>query len=195
MAGLPEMQILCGQCGKTMHIDPGYEALAVSCIHCGRDIDLLSLDAENAPQWGPDDTIPLEDEEALTFDAIARDMMKRSSTIQVECGSCRKTLSVSVRKSGRKARCPGCDASIRIPYPDDDYDYVPARGIDSSTAGASGNISIAAVADDVKKTSKANVKNRGFYLRISPTVVILAFITVLMAMVITLAIVLSNGTK
>ena len=193
MVDFPEMQILCGQCGKTMHLEPGYEALAVSCIHCGRDIDLLALDAEKAPQWGPDDTIPIEDEEALSFAAIARDMMKRSSMIQVECGSCRKTLSVSIRKSGKKARCPGCEASIRIPYPDDDYNYAPERP--SDPADGSEEISIAQVvnedASNMASISKSRI--RGKYLRINPTVVIMAFIILLMAMVITLAFVLANG--
>jgi len=178
-----------------MNLDPGDEAVAVSCIHCGRDIDLLALDAEKAPQWGPDDTIPLEDEEALTFAAIARDMMKRSSMIQVECGSCGKILSVSVRKSGRKARCPNCDASIRIPYPDDDYDYVPASGSVAAGIDDSETISIAHVVDEDEKASKSKNKPRGIYLRISPTVIIIAFIVLLMIMVITLAIVLANGTK
>jgi hypothetical protein len=39
--------------------------------------------------------------------------------INVTCSKCGKTVSLSARVAGRKARCKACDAPIDIPYPDD----------------------------------------------------------------------------
>lgn len=105
------MQVLCGQCGRTLNVDDALAGGQADCPHCGRAIavpsqhrDLDDPDAQLAPQ-------PTQDEDGFAFHARAA--MERK--VRVVCGKCSRGLSVSFRMAGRNVRCPACLATIQIP--------------------------------------------------------------------------------
>ena len=105
------MRVLCGQCGQAHDVDDDYDQPTVACSKCGHAIP-ISRTADGQPHADPAGM-----GEELGFAEQARQSTARK--IPVTCPNCGKTVSVSARVAGRKARCKGCDQPLEIPYPDD----------------------------------------------------------------------------
>lgn len=112
------MQVLCGQCGKTIEVEQAEVAATIICPECEHEIVVPRFDQDVAPEGGADESVyelPAEDE---GFADQVKEAMSRK--VQVVCGSCNRSLSVSARLAGKNARCPACGVKIRIPYPDEE---------------------------------------------------------------------------
>lgn len=111
------MQVLCGQCGKTIDVDDDQAGAAIACPECQHEIAVPRFDEDIEAEPDLEDSVydlPAEDE---GFADQAKEAMARK--VQVVCGSCNRNLSVSARLSGKNARCPACGVKIRIPFPDE----------------------------------------------------------------------------
>jgi DNA-directed RNA polymerase subunit RPC12/RpoP len=128
------MRVLCGQCGHLNELDDGYREPTVACARCGHVITVTGPAATGAAPAAPAPAPAAPPPPAATDnpDEMGFAEQARQSNIPkitVSCPHCGKTVSVSARVAGRKARCKGCDQQITIPYPDDLDDFkLPKRG-------------------------------------------------------------------
>lgn len=110
------LNLKCGQCGNINELPEGWSQPVAFCVKCGHKIHVPR------PQDAPDDenaNLPADEmeEEEVGFAEQAR--KSEGKKISVTCPQCGKTVKVSARVAGRKARCKACDAPLDIPYPDD----------------------------------------------------------------------------
>lgn len=114
------MKLLCGQCGGKLDCDPEPGQSHVPCPHCGHEIPLASPTETDpaAVSTGPG---PIGEGEG--FAGAARNAMRKTVRLRVQCGGCGKSLQVSVRRAGKTVRCPSCRADIRIPWPEDEDEF------------------------------------------------------------------------
>jgi len=113
------VQVLCGQCGQSIVVEDAQAGSLVACPRCQNQVQVPRLDEVEAVLNGDDSTLGLGDSDE-GFAGMAKQAMSRK--IQVACGKCGRTLTVSARMAGRKARCPACNTQILIPYPDEGQD-------------------------------------------------------------------------
>ena len=114
------MRVLCGQCGQLNELEDDYGEPDVACSRCGRMIPVAAV-AEGQP-GGAGEAPAVEPANAGESEEPGFAEQARQSTgrkIPVTCPNCGKTVQVSARVAGRKARCKGCDHPLEIPYPDD----------------------------------------------------------------------------
>ena len=114
------MQVLCGQCGQSIVVEDSQAGGLVACPRCQNQVQVPRLDEEDVVLNGDDSSLGLPPGEEEGFAGMAKQAMSRK--IQVACGKCGKTLTVSARMGGRKARCPACNTQILIPYPNEGDD-------------------------------------------------------------------------
>ncbi len=106
------LNLKCGQCGNINELPEGWNQPVAFCVKCGHKIHVPR------PQDTPDDEKDdLQEDEEVGFAEQAR--KSEGKKISVTCPQCGKTVQVSARVAGRKARCKACDAPLDIPYPDD----------------------------------------------------------------------------
>jgi len=106
------LNLKCGQCGHINELPENWSQPVAFCAKCGHKLHVPR------PQDMPDDEqADLPEEEEVGFAEQARKSEGRK--ISVTCPQCGKTVTVSARVAGRKARCKACDAPMEIPYPDD----------------------------------------------------------------------------
>jgi len=117
------LKLLC-VCGRTVDVDDRLAGRVAPCPHCGHELHVPALggEAPAVPAWkGPEGA----DAEEEGFAAQALQAMRRKTV--VTCGSCGRTLKVSLRLAGRRGRCPACNSSIRIPLPEEQDEAAMAR--------------------------------------------------------------------
>lgn len=104
------MQILCGQCGRTLDVPDDQAGHSIRCRFCGHSIVVgrSSLGDEYGQAGGEDEG----------FVGQIRQAMNRK--IRIACGSCGRGLVVPGNMAGKMAICPACKQKIRIPHPDED---------------------------------------------------------------------------
>jgi len=129
------VQLLCGQCGHTLDVDEAKAGPTVDCWHCGRMVPAPRPDDVDFEASVPAEVLGLKEE--VGFAVLVQDAMKQK--IRVACGSCGRTLTVSFRMAGRKARCPACGERLRIPFPGEEEEVEvgppePAVVVDEGTA-------------------------------------------------------------
>ena len=105
------VNLKCGQCGHINEVPSDWDQPAAFCVKCGHRIPVPRPESEDA---GEVHEFPAEE---VGFAEQARKAGGRKIT--VTCSQCGKTVTVSARVAGRKARCKGCGAPMDIPYPDD----------------------------------------------------------------------------
>jgi len=127
------MQVLCGQCGKTLTVADALAGGTLPCPHCGHRIQLPAFGetpAEVAQVSNGMMEVTLEDLHGSAphdddgFADLARKSMVRK--VRVRCVACKKALTLGGRHWGQTIKCPGCGASLRVPHPDGEFDQ-PAR--------------------------------------------------------------------
>ena len=106
------LNLKCGQCGHINELPADWSQPVAFCVMCGHKISVPRR--EDAPADVVED-LPGDDEAGFAEQARKSEGRK----ITVTCSKCGKTVSVSARVAGRKARCKACDAPMDIPYPDD----------------------------------------------------------------------------
>lgn len=106
------LNLKCGQCGHINELPEDWSQPVAFCVKCGHKIHVPRQ--QDAPG---DEQADLPEEGEVGFAEQARKSEGRK--ISVTCPQCGKTVSVSGRVAGRKARCKACDAPMAIPYPDD----------------------------------------------------------------------------
>lgn len=108
------MEILCGQCGKTLMVDDASAGRVIRCPHCRRRIQVHPPGGPAADQRaaGPDD------QDIPGFAEQAKAAMERK--IRVVCGNCGRGLIVPARMAGRQTQCPACESAIQIPVQDEE---------------------------------------------------------------------------
>lgn len=117
------MQVLCGQCGRTIDTDDLSAGSSIACAHCGRKIIVPAMDASAAVA----DAVSEEG-----FADAARAAMERK--IRVICGKCGRGLVASTRFAGKQVTCPACQAEIHIPSPSEEEE----RLLDEFIGGENG---------------------------------------------------------
>ena len=106
------LNIKCGQCGHINELQANWDQLVAFCVKCGHKIPVpLHQDAQ------ADVVEDLSGDDEVGFAEQARQSEGRK--VNITCSKCGKTVTVSARVAGRKARCKACDAPMDIPYPDD----------------------------------------------------------------------------
>jgi len=118
------MQVRCGECGRTVRVAQAESTEQITCPDCGHAIVVPGIDATGQSVPADDAPAPAEG-----FAAKARQVIAKK--VRVTCGSCGRSLRVGGRALGKKARCPSCNAVIRVPYPQEDEELVFARAEDS----------------------------------------------------------------
>jgi len=115
------VRVLCGQCGHVNRLDEDYAEPTVACANCGCVISVPGLPDAPAEDLPAEPAGGGQEPEELGFAEQARQAGGRSLT--VTCTHCGKTVTVSARVAGKKARCKNCDHPLEIPYPDDLEDF------------------------------------------------------------------------
>ena len=124
------MQVLCGQCGKTIDVDDEDAGSTILCPECEHEIPVPRFDEDTPDKDGSEDTAFDLSDQSDGFAAEAKQAMARK--VHVVCGSCDRGLTVSARLAGKKVRCPACGVKIRIPYPDEGEDELVLRKMTAS---------------------------------------------------------------
>jgi len=109
------MRFRCGNCGDTIRVDGAEPGEALQCPNCAHEIRVPDAEGQTAALT-PEALSHTEEREG--FAVQARQAMARR--VAVTCGGCGRTLKISGRMAGKKARCPSCMNLIRIPHTDDD---------------------------------------------------------------------------
>jgi DNA-directed RNA polymerase subunit RPC12/RpoP len=111
---LDALNLKCGQCGHINELPADWRQPVAFCVMCGHKIPVPR--PEDAP--APADAVESQqgDDEGGFADQARKSEGRK---ISVACTKCGKTVTVSARVAGRKARCKACDAPMDIPYPDD----------------------------------------------------------------------------
>lgn len=118
------MQLVCGQCGHALQVEDSMSGNFIDCPQCAARIEVPCFDPATMPPAiltaSPGAMeVTLDDiEDTSGFAELARSSASRQ--VQVICGHCKKRLQLSARRSGKKERCPACNTTILIPYPDDE---------------------------------------------------------------------------
>ena len=124
------MRVLCGQCGRVNTIRDDFDEPTVICSQCGRAIPVVRI-GDGGPQaqgQAPGDGPPAPADEPHEMGFAEQARQSSGLKISVTCSHCGRTVKVSARVAGMKARCKGCNHSIDIPFPDDlDEFELPAR--------------------------------------------------------------------
>lgn len=134
------MQLLCGQCGNTLDVDEAKVGTTVDCWHCGRVVPAPRPGEVDFEASLPAEVLGLLEE--VGFAALVREAMKQK--IRVGCGSCGRTLTVSFRMAGKKARCPACGERLRVPFPDEGEE-IEVRPAEPAEQGAVAEAPVAEV--------------------------------------------------
>jgi len=118
------VRVLCGQCGHVNKLDDDYAESSVACENCGRIVPVAPMANGQAPTL----TTPADHDDAPGEPGFAEQARQAEGRkIEVTCSRCGRTVSVSARVAGRKARCKNCDHPLEIPWPDDLEDIeIPA---------------------------------------------------------------------
>jgi len=106
------LNLKCGQCGHINELPANWSQPVAFCVKCGHKISVPLR--EDSPA---DAVADLPGQDDVGFAEQARNSEGRK--VSITCPQCGKTVSVSARVAGRKARCKVCDAPMDIPYPDD----------------------------------------------------------------------------
>jgi hypothetical protein len=128
------MQILCGQCGRTIQANDAQAGSTVRCPHCGRGIRLPAADQQAAqPEEGL--LTPLEADEDLADEFLTKARLALKKKLLVVCGSCGERLTVEQRLAGKVARCPACGGPIRIPAQPEEKFIEPEEVLTDAPSG------------------------------------------------------------
>jgi len=149
------MQVLCGQCGKTLTVADALAGGVLPCPECRHRITLPTLglafettspfDAQGTPSDTPGTSADVRGTPSADrplsggpggesgpggpdgFADLARQTVSRK--VHVECTVCHKSLSLGGRLWGTKIKCPSCGMSLHVPHPDErqDNEFIPRR--------------------------------------------------------------------
>ena len=108
------MRLLCGQCGRVHELDDALAGRSVRCSGCG---NVIALPGPGGAEPAPNGRSAAETPAQEGFAEEARKCAGRK--VSVTCPACGKTVSLSARLAGRKARCKACNEQVDIPFPDD----------------------------------------------------------------------------
>ena len=125
------LNLKCGQCGHINELPANWSQPVAFCVMCGHKI-LVPLREDS-----PADVVEVEDlsgQDNVGFAEQARNSEGRK--VSITCSQCGKTVTISARVAGRKARCKVCDAPMDIPYPDDlEHPELPRPRNDAKETG------------------------------------------------------------
>jgi len=113
----------CGQCGRTLDVADAQPGQEIACPGCGHQVPVPPAQAEEDIVLTPERLAGADEDGG--FASMARHAMSRK--IRFTCGACGRNLEVALHLAGRKARCPACKASIRVPFPDEGHEAVLER--------------------------------------------------------------------
>lgn len=116
------MQIVCGQCGAMLDVEPHPMMVSVSCSECGHPVSLVGF------SQAADAIAPAEGElfdDATGFAVLAQRTLREK--VVIVCGSCGVRLRVARRFIGQDIACPACAAEITVPSPAEDDFHISMR--------------------------------------------------------------------
>ena len=123
------LNLKCGQCGHINELPADWRQPVAFCVMCGHKITVPRPEEATADAV---EDLPGDDEAGFADQARKSEGRK----ISLVCPKCGKTVTVSARVAGRKARCKACDAPMDIPYPDDvEHQELPRPRNDAKETG------------------------------------------------------------
>ena len=112
------MQIICGQCGTQLTVEPHPDMTFVQCTNCGHEIVLGDSQDDSTAD---DDFFVGKDETHEGFaDQAHRALRQR---VLIRCGKCGEKMRLPRRMMGRKIRCKSCSKMLQIPKIEDDGQF------------------------------------------------------------------------
>jgi DNA-directed RNA polymerase subunit RPC12/RpoP len=123
------LNLKCGQCGHINELPANWRQPVAFCVMCGHKITVPRPEEATADAV---EDLPGDDEAGFADQARKSEGRK----IILVCPKCGKTVTVSARVAGRKARCKACDGPMDIPYPDDvEHPELPRPRNDAKETG------------------------------------------------------------